>query len=68
MLLIARFADARLDWKEEGISISMSHDYLSRIDRGHVAMTIETQQPSWNGEILVRSHGAQDSVWGLRRS
>lgn len=60
--MIARFADARLDWKEEGISISMRHDYLSHEFRAHVSLTVETQQPAWNGEILVRFLGPYRSA------
>ena len=52
--MLARFANARLDWSEEGIRISMRHDYTSSHDRAHVTVTVETEEPTWHGDILVR--------------
>ena len=51
--MVARFANAKLDWKEEGISITMRHEYTASHDRANVSLTVETREPCWNGEILV---------------
>lgn len=52
-LMIARFADATLNWKDEGVNITMHHDYHSERNIARITVTVQTQQPDWTGEILV---------------